>query len=69
MTGFPCLVEIQSVCLCSVFLNEEEEEIFIYTGYYLQLELIFKAALLKQINITYIHKEKQDSGMRHYKSS
>ena len=46
-------------------IEEEEEEIFIYTGYYLQLELIFKAALLKQINITYIHKEKQDLDMRH----
>ena len=43
--------------------EEEEKEIFIYTVYYLQLELIFKAALLKQINITFIHKEKQDSDM------
>ena len=49
--------------------EEEEEEIFIYTGYYLQLELIFKATLLKQINITYIHKEKQDSGIRHTNKS
>ena len=45
--------------------SEEEEEISIYTGYYLQLELIFKAALLRQINITYILKEEQDSDMRH----
>ena len=45
--------------------EEEEEEIFIYTGSYLQFELFFKAALLKQINITYIHKEKQHSDMRH----
>ena len=37
----------------------------IIQGIYSQLELIFKAALLRQINITYIHKEKQDSGMRH----
>ena len=67
---FNCCVYVENLSLVadvghSATEKEEEEDIFIFTEYYLQLELILKAALLKQINITYIHKEKQDSDMRH----